>query len=289
MPSILPVLPTIQLRSHADLTNAGSISSAPTPFSSPLAETTVNFEDLLTSPSAKTSIITRGSSRFRSTFLAQRRNNEGASAFPGDSSASKHEHDPGMDSTDTLALKELGAQLVDEPKPSPTVFRNTDTPRPQHAAPNTQELNIQTPGHHEPASESPCFVHSLLDQGASLRNWIQRNAAQSPTYASQADSSPPSDSGLGSSVHSSREAEIKTGQTEESRPQHVHQPPHTRAHGRHNLSDGDFSGSSASEYDDEEDLDDGPSLTKQLAETAVGVRELSKQLGAQCGPRYCHC
>ncbi len=32
-------------------------------------------------------------------------------------------------------------------------------------------------------------------------------------------------------------------------------------------------------YDDDEEMETAGSLTKQLAETAVGVREMSKQLG----------
>lgn len=84
------------------------------------------------------------------------------------------------------------------------------------------------------ALKSPCFVHSLLDKGASLSDWL-RDAQGRPTHHMQ-----PS-------------------------------PPSTN----HSLS----GSSSEPDYDEDDDEYSG-SLTRQLAETAVGVREMSKQLGA---------
>ncbi|KIY63344.1 ATP-NAD kinase [Cylindrobasidium torrendii FP15055 ss-10] len=103
-------------------------------------------------------------------------------------------------------------------------------------------------GHSDEPARSPCFVHSHLDQGASLTDWLrnkqntilgevgvapslQRNGREPYSGPSTADSSPTSGGG---SVFTSNE---------------------------------------------EDDECNGGSLTKQLAETAVSVREMSKQLG----------
>ncbi|KDN46418.1 hypothetical protein RSAG8_04362, partial [Rhizoctonia solani AG-8 WAC10335] len=76
------------------------------------------------------------------------------------------------------------------------------------------------------ALKSPCFVHSLLDKGASLSDWLKHQPPQSP----------------------------------------------------HPMPSPPVSGSSSElDYEDEEEY--SSSLTRQLAETAVGVREMSKQLG----------
>lgn len=105
-------------------------------------------------------------------------------------------------------------------------------------------------GHSDEPARSPCFVHSHLDQGASLTDWLrnkqntllgevgvapslQRNGREPHSGLSTADSSPTS---AGGSVFTSNE---------------------------------------------EDDECNGGSLTKQLAETAVSVREMSKQLGKQ--------
>ncbi|KAG8760486.1 hypothetical protein FRC11_000332 [Ceratobasidium sp. 423] len=78
------------------------------------------------------------------------------------------------------------------------------------------------------ALKSPCFVHSLLDKGVSLGDWLKQNQGQQ-------------------------------------QPQPMPSPP--------------VSGSSSEpDYEDDED-EYSSSLTRQLAETAVGVREMSKQLG----------
>ncbi|CAE6448302.1 unnamed protein product [Rhizoctonia solani] len=82
------------------------------------------------------------------------------------------------------------------------------------------------------ALKSPCFVHSLLDKGASLSDWLKQH------------------------------------------PQQPQQLPHP-------MPSPPVSGSSSElDYDDEDEEEEySSSLTRQLAETAVGVREMSKQLG----------
>ncbi|CUA70455.1 hypothetical protein RSOLAG22IIIB_04193 [Rhizoctonia solani] len=81
------------------------------------------------------------------------------------------------------------------------------------------------------ALKSPCFVHSLLDKGASLSDWLKQQPQPQLQQSPHPMPSPP------------------------------------------------VSGSSSElDYEDEED-EYSSSLTRQLAETAVGVREMSKQLG----------
>ncbi|KAJ4494020.1 hypothetical protein C8J55DRAFT_417520 [Lentinula edodes] len=98
-------------------------------------------------------------------------------------------------------------------------------------------------GHTHRPLDSPCFVHSQLDKGASLSDWLRNkqngilNNGSSDVGVSKSlqDSSPTSTSGMSSAS------------------------------------------SLMSSIDDEDEF--GGNLTKQLAETAVGVREMSKQLG----------
>ena len=78
----------------------------------------------------------------------------------------------------------------------------------------------------EQPTRSPCFIHSHLNNSASLADWLKAKRLQG--------------------------AATKNG-------------------GPHQLSIDDI------DYDDEEEYPG--SLTAQLAETAVGVREMSKQLG----------
>jgi NAD+ kinase len=99
--------------------------------------------------------------------------------------------------------------------------------------------------HHNRPLDSPCFVHSQLDKGASLTDWLRNKQANGilnngsvdvGVSRSLQDSSPTSTSGISSA------------------------------------------GSFVSNLDDEDEF--GGNLTKRLAETAVGVREMSKQLGS---------
>lgn len=161
--------------------------------------------------------------------------------------------------------------------------------------------HLQPPRDHS-APPSPCFVHSLLDQGASLRNFLELNHAPSPTIdrpmhhsttSAGSSSSGGSDSGRGSSIQSelsssslpNNQSSIAmspltsdgthsgpgVGLAKMLHPQRHSGSQHTSSHGYGSSVDSDLSPS------DEED--EGNSLTKQLAETAVGVRELAKQLG----------
>lgn len=86
--------------------------------------------------------------------------------------------------------------------------------------------------------KSPCFVHSQLEKGASLVDWLKHTHVNGAVSLAKSLGN----AGAGGSEH--------TG-----------------------------SPSSATLHEDEEDESFSRSLTRQLAETAVGVREMSKALG----------
>lgn len=98
--------------------------------------------------------------------------------------------------------------------------------------------------------DSPCFVHSHLDKGASLTDWLRNKQ-----HTLIGDS----DVGVAKSL----------------------QQRHGGAPQQQTYSPSTLSPASSLVESDEDEDGFGGSLTKQLAETAVGVREMSKQLG-QC-------
>ncbi|KAK7035247.1 hypothetical protein VNI00_012014 [Paramarasmius palmivorus] len=83
--------------------------------------------------------------------------------------------------------------------------------------------------------DSPCFVHSQLDKGASLTDWLRTKQ---------------------NGILSGPSSEASNG-TNQSSPSSI----------------------AGTEFSLDDDSDYGSNLTRQLAETAVGVREMSKQLG----------
>ena len=100
--------------------------------------------------------------------------------------------------------------------------------------------------------KSPCFVHSLLDKGASFQDWLQQSRAGTPIGVSQS---------LGNCVAEQFQLKQPPG-LPMPQPELVQESP-----------------SSSQEDEDDEGLLGTGSLTRQLAKTAVGVREMSKQLG----------
>jgi NAD+ kinase len=84
--------------------------------------------------------------------------------------------------------------------------------------------------------KSPCFVHSQLEKGASLAEWLKKTHLSGPVTVAKS-------LGNATSVTSNPPADSPT----------------------------------LIDDDDEEGF--GNSLTRQLAETAVSVREMSKALG----------
>lgn len=129
-------------------------------------------------------------------------------------------------------------------------------------------------GHHRYPSvplKSPCFVHSFLDKGASLADWLKgRHHHSTPGVSSPI---PPQTAKPSLSATDASRGNMHITQTRLSHGPYSQAPyplkPLPQPHGS--------PGSSVdSEFDDDEE---GLSLTRQLAETAVGVREMSRQLG----------
>ena len=97
---------------------------------------------------------------------------------------------------------------------------------------------------------SPCFVHSNLDKGASFSEWLNTSNGLRPISVAPA-----------------------------LQPTSAHKSPSRRYRKLDEEHEHVFD---VSDYEDDEG---NGSLTKRLAETAIGVREMSKQLGAFLG-RY---
>lgn len=93
--------------------------------------------------------------------------------------------------------------------------------------------------------DSPCFVHSNLDKGASLTDWLRNKQ-----------------NGIGG-------GDVGVAKSLQSPHPHHHEYHHEPA----------YSPTSSVLESNDEDEGSGGNLTKQLAETAVSVREMSKQLG----------
>jgi NAD+ kinase len=95
---------------------------------------------------------------------------------------------------------------------------------------------------------SPCFIHSYLDKNVSLTDWLKSKQQSGP------------DNGDVNVARSLQQNGLHPDLPSDTSPRNVSP-----------------NGSISIGSNDEEDF--GPSLTKQLAETAVTVREMSKQLG----------
>ncbi|KAF8295785.1 hypothetical protein DL93DRAFT_783868 [Clavulina sp. PMI_390] len=185
-------------------------------------------------------------------------------------------------------------------------FAAIDMASPSQTHP-TQTLSL--PNNNQPSRRgdasvpvSPFFVHSLLDQGASYRSFLEQNHIPSPLVSTHAQAASASRSNTMSTTSSSSNS---------SSPSDASMPNYQSSVGAMNNLPNSGPGSipattmggsgtteyassnhsataiesdySLSEFDDDEG-NDGNSLTKQLAETAVGVRELAKQLGAFYAP-----
>jgi NAD+ kinase len=149
--------------------------------------------------------------------------------------------------------------------PASSINSTTDSALKNRALLTSQDLSTLAPmprshNSHNPTM-SPCFVHSNLDKGASFTEWLQTSNG----FPSRIDIAP---------ILKPMAAEW---------PQAPPRRYRTLDNGQvipipyeddkvENVVD-------ASDYDIEDD-EGSASLTKQLADTAVGVREMSKQLGA---------
>ncbi|KAH9961294.1 hypothetical protein BC827DRAFT_1155402 [Russula dissimulans] len=150
-------------------------------------------------------------------------------------------------------------------RPRVTIGTTTDNILQNRPSVTSPESALAAPIHrshnhsHSPMS-SPCFVHSNLDKGVSFSEWLQTSNGLparvdvAPVLKLMSANSP--------KVPPRRYRELNNGQ--------LISIPYEDVKDE-NVFD-------ASDYDYEDD-EGSASLTKQLAATAVGVRELSKQLG----------
>ncbi|KAL0956106.1 hypothetical protein HGRIS_002274 [Hohenbuehelia grisea] len=118
-----------------------------------------------------------------------------------------------------------------------------------HPPSSVQDQPKSTAPYHKPMV-SPCFVHSLLDKGGSLTDWLRHQHQPAGEFGVTVAKTLQQNG----SIHTER-----------------HQLNHVEPTVPSPLS-------TESMTTDDDDYDAG-SLTRQLAETAVGVREMSKQLG----------
>jgi NAD+ kinase len=125
---------------------------------------------------------------------------------------------------------------------------------------STAELLPRSHTYSQSPTMSPCFVHSNLDKGASFSEWL--NTSNGLPHINVARALQPT------SPHKS--------------PSHRYRKPNNEAIVIPYEDEGHEHVFDVSDYEDD---DGNGSLTKRLAETAVGVREMSKQLGAFPG-RY---
>lgn len=108
----------------------------------------------------------------------------------------------------------------------------------------------------QPNVKSPCFVHSHLDKGGDLLSLLHNKHYERP-----------GDLGVAKSLQQAG----------------FSGPTHTRTNDsqmhQRNFSPESVDSSMASGYEEDDEDEHVGSLTTRLAETAVGVREMSKQLG----------
>lgn len=151
-------------------------------------------------------------------------------------------------------------------------------PIPQNSQPSDSDSSrtqqLRTPHVDSAVIHSPCFVHSHLDKGASFSDWLKQGNGASPpdvgvapALQSQSSSGASSSGSSGGQQQPNRHRRYRKLDNGQIIPLPYNEQPMSDY-----ALDNDF------DFDEEYEEDSG-SLTKQLAETAVGVREMSKQLG----------
>lgn len=113
---------------------------------------------------------------------------------------------------------------------------------------------------------SPCFVHSNLDKGASFSEWLKTS------------------NGFPSRIDIAANLKPMTAEWPQAPPRRYRTLDNGQVIPIPYEDDKVENVVDASDYDYEDD-EGSASLTKQLADTAVGVREMSKQLGASLQTR----
>lgn len=198
--------------------------------------------------------------------------------------------------------------------PSPLSRIQGEPASPSNQVPATPPSQLSPPGYGNNIPQtSPCFIHSHLDRHGSLQGWLQtKGSGPPPAGSSSAPNSshaPHRNTHLHNGPTPVRATPTPSRQPHHSHSHHQHSPhlprprvqsPNQSPVGSKTTSpimngsgsngekssggyDSDRSsqvgGSAILDGDLAEDDEEGGSLTKQLAETAQGVREMSKELG----------
>jgi NAD+ kinase len=158
-------------------------------------------------------------------------------------------------------------------RPRISTITTTDSTLKNRALLSSQESAASAPmlrshPHSHSPMTSPCFVHSNLDKGASFSEWLKTS------------------NGFPARVDVAPILRPKAADWPQAPPRHYRKLDNGQVIPIPYEDDKVENVFDASEYDYEDD-EGSASLTKQLAETAVGVREMSKQLGALLESHTC--
>ncbi|ORY33416.1 hypothetical protein BCR39DRAFT_519922 [Naematelia encephala] len=192
--------------------------------------------------------------------------------------------------------------------PVPVPVAVPSTSRMRNPVPPSPLSRIQSPHHLEGSSNgtsvipgsnnqnqspesSPCFIHSHLDQHGSLQDWLKKGH-QHPVHHSNGRAHPPAKTAAPFGLSPSHRHPIpkpsdntssRSTPTPSASASRLTSPtqkePSVSGYESDRSSIYGNSGSAMLDGSYLEDDDEGGSLTKQLAETAQGVREMSKELG----------
>ncbi|KAK4689907.1 NAD+ kinase, partial [Tremellales sp. Uapishka_1] len=164
----------------------------------------------------------------------------------------------------------------------PSPLSRVQAPTGAAAIPSPSSHHLQARSASQPAAQqSPCFIHSHLDRHGSLQDWL-RNKGNNPT--AKAHPHPHS--------HPHNHAHVVSAHPQQAHIPSHHKPSTSAKQGLRSPATstsgyesdrssvgGNGSRAASGEVDGESEEEDTGSLTRQLAETAQGVREMSKELG----------
>jgi hypothetical protein len=238
----------------------GSIECLRTPTLTP-------FEELLVTPTAKNYAM----SQSQNSNIDQSKLSPSSPYFPRSTTSS--------------------ARIRNPAPPSPLSQIQPDTGDSSSRAVPTPTSSTVNPGAAVPVS--PCFIHSHLDRTGTLQDWLQGSGSGTQP-SPRVNGQPPRSGSHMHQASSSRHPRIPGHQARQALHQ-SHAPNDSSAGSSRVTSPTDKRGTSMSGYESDkssalggsafldgdviDDDDDTGSLTRQLAETAQGVREMSKQLG----------
>ncbi|EPQ57561.1 ATP-NAD kinase [Gloeophyllum trabeum ATCC 11539] len=151
--------------------------------------------------------------------------------------------------------------------PGPTITNSNPNAHQSDRIPSAPP-RLGTSSHHDNQNtlKSPCFVHSRLDQGLSFGDWLKQKSGKQGGSGGVGVAKSLQSPAMGAFQKHPQRPHPARSLTNGHLPIHGAYPDGTRSDDN-------------SVFEDEDDEDRDMSLTRQLAETAVGVREMSKQLG----------